>query len=108
MFLYTIEGKINVEDFSKVRNFGLTLKTNKLPVRYLLLNPFDIVAKRATSFDVGLYAKVLSEYEAERLKNPKTDGYLLENLYERDNTDTWSELDREIIRHPNCPESLKK
>jgi hypothetical protein len=31
------------------------------------------VAKRATSFDVGLYAKVLSEYEAERLKNPKTD-----------------------------------
>ena len=73
MFLYTIEGKINVEDFSKVRNFGLTLKTNKLPVRYLLLNPFDIVAKRATSFDVGLYAKVLSEYEAERLKNPKTD-----------------------------------
>ena len=73
VFLYTIEGKINVEDFSKVRNFGLTLKTNKLPVRYLLLNPFDIVAKRATSFDVGLYAKVLSEYEAERLKNPKTD-----------------------------------
>jgi len=49
------------------------LKTNKLPVRYILLNPFDIVAKRATSFDIGLYAKVLSEYEAERLKNPKTD-----------------------------------
>ncbi|WP_273005537.1 hypothetical protein [Leeuwenhoekiella blandensis] len=73
VFLYTIEGKINVEDFSKVRNFGLTLKTNKLPVRYILLNPFDIVAKRATSFDIGLYAKVLSEYEAERLKNPKTD-----------------------------------
>ena len=74
VFLYTIEGKINVEDFSKVRNFGITLKTNKLPVRYILLNPFDVVAKRATSFDVvGLYAKVLSEYEAERLKNPKTD-----------------------------------
>jgi len=73
VFLYTIEGKINVEDFSKVRNLGLSLKTNKLPVRYILLNPFDIVAKRATSFDIGLYAKVLSEYEAERLKNPKTD-----------------------------------
>ena len=73
VFLYTIEGKINVEDFSKVRNLGLSLKTNKLPVRYILLNPFDIVAKRATSFDMGLYAKVLSEYEAERLKNPKTD-----------------------------------
>ena len=56
-----------------MRNFGITLKTNKLPVRYILLNPFDVVAKRATSFDVGLYAKVLSEYEAERLKNPKTD-----------------------------------
>ena len=42
------------------------------------------------------------------IKNPKTDGYLLENLYKRDNTDTWSELDRVILEHPNCPESLKK
>lgn len=85
VFLYTIEGKINVKDFSKVRNFGLTLKTNKLPVRYILLNPFDIVAQRTTSFDVAFYAKVLSEYEAERLRNPKTDED--KELYEALDTD---------------------
>ena len=73
VFLYTVEGKINLEDFTKVRNLGLTLKTNKLPVRYILLNPYDITMKRSTSFDMGVYAKVLSEYELERLKNPKTD-----------------------------------
>jgi hypothetical protein len=85
VFLYTIEGKINVRDFSKVRNFGLTLKTNKLPVRYILLNPFDVVAQRTTSFDVAVYAKVLSEYEAERLRNPKTDED--KELYEALDTD---------------------
>ena len=45
---------------------------NKLPVRYIMLNPFDVVARRTTGFETtGVYAKVLSEYEIERLKNPK-------------------------------------
>lgn len=73
VFLYTINSKINVEDFSKVRNLGLNLSTNKIPIKYILLNPFDVMARRATAFDRGLYVKVLSEYEAERLRDPKTD-----------------------------------
>ena len=73
VFLYTLESKFNVEDFAKVRNFGLSLKTNNLPVKYILLNPYDMVAKRSTSFEMGLYEKILSEYELERLQNPKTD-----------------------------------
>lgn len=73
VFLYTIDSKFNVDDFAKVRNFGLNLKTNKLPVRYILLNPYDMVAKRSTSFEMGLYEKILSEYELERLQNPQTD-----------------------------------
>ena len=73
VFLYTLESKFNVEDFAKVRNFGLSLKTNNLPVKYILLNPYDMVAKRSTSFEMGLYEKILSEYELERLQNPKTE-----------------------------------
>jgi len=73
VFLYTINSKINVDDFSKVRNLGLNLATNKIPIKYILLNPFDVMARRATAFDRGLYVKVLSEYEAERLRDPKTD-----------------------------------
>ena len=39
-----------------------------------MLNPFDLVARRTTGFETtGVYAKVLSEYEIERLKNPKND-----------------------------------
>ena len=73
VFLYTVQSKINADDFPKIRNLGLTLSTNKIPVRYILLNPFDVMARRTTAFDRGLYVKVLSEYEAERLKDPKTD-----------------------------------
>ena len=73
VFLYTINSKINVDDFSKVRNLGLNLSANKIPIKYILLNPFDVMARRTTAFDRGLYVKVLSEYEAERLRDPKTD-----------------------------------
>jgi hypothetical protein len=73
VFLYTVQSKVNADDFPKIRNLGLTLSTNKIPVRYILLNPFDVMARRTTAFDRGLYVKVLSEYEAERLKDPKTD-----------------------------------
>lgn len=39
VFLYTVQSKINADDFPKIRNLGLTLSTNKIPVRYILLNP---------------------------------------------------------------------
>ena len=55
---------------------------NKIPLRYILLNPYDIVAKRSTTFSVGAYEKILSEYELARLQNPQTeeDQELLESL----------------------------
>ena len=40
-----------------------------------VLNPFEIVAKRSTVFNTkdGAYAKILSEFDMERLSNPKND-----------------------------------
>jgi hypothetical protein len=48
---------------------------NKFPLKYIVLNPFEIVAKRSTVFSTkdGAYAKILSEFDMERLANPKND-----------------------------------
>ena len=76
IFLYRIDGKFGLEDFKKfAQNVELTPKSNKFPLKYMLLNPFEIVAKRSTVFNTkdGAYAKILSEFDLERLANPKDD-----------------------------------
>lgn len=76
IFLYRVDGKFSKTDFDKITKIygsSLSLKPGKLPVKYILLNPYDIVAKNGSSFDSGLYEKILSQYDIERLKNPKTE-----------------------------------
>ena len=74
IFFYKIDGKFNTEDFIKMTKTYGSVSLNKIPIKYILLNPFDVVARRTTGFETtGVYAKVLSEYEIERLKNPKND-----------------------------------
>jgi hypothetical protein len=90
IFLYRIDAVMQGSEYIKLINqiseTGST--TNKIPVRYILLNPFDIVAKRGSSFETGAYEKILSEYELARLQNPV------------------SEEDREILN--GLPESVRK
>ncbi len=87
VFLYRFDAKFTAEDFSKMntvyganndlvyprrkRTFGL--KKGTIPIKYAMLNPYDIIAKRALTFEYGRYQKVLSEYEIESLKSPKTE-----------------------------------
>ncbi len=76
IFLYRVDGKFSKTDFDKITKIygsSLSLKPGKLPVKYILLNPYDIVAKNGSSFDNGLYEKILSQYDIERLKSPKTE-----------------------------------
>jgi hypothetical protein len=76
IFMYRVDGTFSQSDFdkiSKIYGSTLALKPGKLPVRYILLNPYDIVATKGSSFETGLYEKILSEYDIERLKNPKTE-----------------------------------
>jgi len=76
IFLYRVDGKFSKSDFeklSKIYGASASLAPGKLPVRYILLNPFDIVATRSSSFETGAYEKLLSEYDLERLRNPKTE-----------------------------------
>jgi len=76
IFMYRVDGQFSQSDFdklSKVYGSTLALKPGKLPVKYILLNPYDVVATKGSSFETGLYEKILSEYDIERLKNPKTE-----------------------------------
>jgi len=75
IFIYRLDGKFSTEDFIKLNKvYGSTyLKPGTIPIKYVLLNPYDIIATRSTSFNINAYKKILSEYELERLQNPKTD-----------------------------------
>ena len=76
VFLYRIDGKFKIDDYARLMNQVGTIgdSTNKIPLKYILLNPYDVIAKRATTFNYGgVYQKVLSEYELARLANPETE-----------------------------------
>lgn len=51
---------------------GLEEKT-RLPIKYVLLNPADIVCQATIGLGVGLYKRVLRNFEIERLKGQKTE-----------------------------------
>lgn len=72
IFLYRVDGSFQVGDYAKlIQQLAETnTVTNRVPIRYIMLNPFDIVAKRGSSFETGAYEKILSEYELARLQNP--------------------------------------
>lgn len=75
IFLYRLDGKFSSDDFAKLNYvYGSgSLRPGEIPIKYTLLNPYDIVIETATAFDSGIYKKVLSDYELERLRSPKTD-----------------------------------
>ncbi len=92
IFYYKINGKFKLDDFQKIlqtyaSNEDLNYKNteklfnyptsynakNLIPVQYTLLNPFYVTVKRTSSWKQLVYEKILSEYELERLQNPKND-----------------------------------
>lgn len=75
IFMYRIDGKFKADDFLELINSIAPKNSseNKVPIRYILMNPYDIVATRASSFNDGAYEKILSEYEMSRLQNPATE-----------------------------------
>ena len=76
VFMYRVDGKFNSEDLLKINYVyasAQTLKPGQIPVKYILLNPYDVVADKATAFQSGVYKKILSDYELERLREPKTE-----------------------------------
>ena len=79
VFIYKLNAKFSTEDLVKLNKVYAAEKevqpNRKIPVKYVFLNPYDFVADRVLSFDVqdGVYKKILSEYDIQKLKNPQTE-----------------------------------
>ena len=79
VFIYKLNAKFSAEDLVKLNKVYAAEKevqpNRKIPVKYVFLNPYDFVADRVLSFDVqdGVYKKILSEYDIQKLKNPQTE-----------------------------------
>jgi hypothetical protein len=77
VFIYRFDTKVRDDDLDKItQTFGLNTSkaaSVNLPARYIMLNPSDIQIAGTINFSLGRYYKVLSDYELERLKEPKTD-----------------------------------
>jgi hypothetical protein len=81
IFLYRVDGKFTLEDFKQIANLSAS-ENNKIPVKYVLLNPNQVVAENGMFFDKGTYRKMLSSFELERLRKPvnRNDQLVLESL----------------------------
>ena len=75
VFVYRFDTKVSDDDLNKItQTFGLTSKAAvNLPSKYIILNPADIQLGGTINFSMGKYYKLLSDYELERLKSPKTE-----------------------------------
>jgi hypothetical protein len=93
VFFYKINAKFTIDDFKNIlesyANYdGQSYMTtdinlhkyptdysvqNSIPIQYTLLNPFYVTVNRTSSWKHLVYQKILSEYELERLQNPKND-----------------------------------
>jgi len=79
VFIHRFDTKLQPEDFKKITqtygssNLFAEAEGGTLPSRYIVLNPADIQMGGNISFFSGIYHKVLSDYELERLKNPRTE-----------------------------------
>lgn len=87
-FIYKVLGKLNLNSVQKMNQaFGIeATSANDVPLRYIILNPADIIAAGSISFANAIYYKNLTDYELERLKNPRTkeDQEVFDSLSEQD------------------------
>jgi hypothetical protein len=77
VFTYRFDTELSLEDTLKiVQVFGSKIKAAKnikIPARYTILNPADIYVGGSVNYNFNVYYKLLSDYELERLRDPKTD-----------------------------------
>lgn len=71
IFIQKIKGEFSSSDFIKLREGVLSVK-NEIPLRYYILNPASIGMDGGLSYEFP-YSKVVSNYELDRIRNPRTD-----------------------------------
>ena len=75
VFLYRFDAKLRPSDVKKITQaYGGRSSKVSVPYRYVILNPADISIGGSLNFnDTKKYHKVLTDYELERIRNPKTE-----------------------------------
>jgi len=76
VFIYRYDAAIREEDVTKISQvFGSEALAAKisLPARYIIINPADVQVNGNLSFNRGQYYKVLTDYELEQIRNPRTE-----------------------------------
>lgn len=86
IFIFPYFTKLQDDDITKITQvFGAENSNSnaiELPAKFIILNPCDIELSGSSSFVTPVYKKLLSDYELNALKNPKTeeDSQILESL----------------------------
>lgn len=74
VFLYRFDAKLKPADVKKItQTFGGKTSKVEIPYKYVILNPADISVAGSLNFNqTRKYHKVLTDYELEKIRNPKT------------------------------------
>jgi len=70
VFIYKVNGAFSLTDYIKLQAAGIS--KNQIPVKYIIINPVTVAAQGAVSYDFS-YVKLLSTFEIEKIRKPKTD-----------------------------------
>lgn len=74
VFMLRLDGTLDISSVSKMMEiYGGTKKNAKIPIRYIMLNPSDIVARGSVTFSEYSYFKALTPFEVSRLKAPSSE-----------------------------------
>jgi hypothetical protein len=76
VFIYRFNAEMEKSDAFKInQTFGLSEANEsiEIPSKYIILNPSDIQLQGSIAFSRGVYYKVVTDYELQILRNPKTD-----------------------------------
>jgi hypothetical protein len=76
VFIYKFSSKLKKGDIMKINQTYSALDKSfdvSIPSKYIILNPADIRMGGNISFVAGKYYKTCSDYELDRLKNPRTE-----------------------------------
>jgi len=78
VFTYRFDTSLDSEQVLKITQvFGSKALAKdgsiKIPVRYTIINPADVYVAGGVNYSYNIYYKLLSSYELEKLRDPKTD-----------------------------------
>lgn len=73
VFVYRFDGVIEGDEARKLSSLAAVNDKFRIPVRYVMLNPSDIQINGTLTYTTPNYKKVLTPFEVERLRHPKTE-----------------------------------